>query len=185
MIFTETSLRGAFVIDIEGEQDDRGWFGRTFCQEEFKRHRLNPDVAQCNLSRNWRRGTLRGMHYQAPPHQEAKLVRCTRGALYDVIIDLRSESQTFCHWHAVELTADNHRMVYVPEGLAHGFLSLNDNTEVFYQMTRAYARQNARGVRWDDPAFGISWPYKPEIISEADRSYPDFRTSELQDKIRS
>lgn len=175
MRFIETEIKGAFIIEPELIEDERGFFARTFCQEEFKAHGLNFRVVQCNISFNKKRGTLRGMHYQIAPYQEAKLVRCTRGAIYDVIIDLRPESPTFKQWIAVELTAENRRMLYVPEGFAHGFQTLEDNTEVFYQMSEFYHPECARGVRWDDPAFGIEWPIITPILSERDRSYPDSR----------
>jgi dTDP-4-dehydrorhamnose 3,5-epimerase len=174
MRFTETKLKGAYIIEPEPIADERGFFARTFCAREFEAHGLNPRLAQCNISYNARRGTLRGMHYQAAPHQEAKLVRCTMGAIYDVIIDLRPESPTFKHWIAVELTAENRLMLYVPTGFAHGFQTLEDNTEVFYQMSEFYHPECARGVRWDDPAFGIKWPILHPILSNKDRSYPNY-----------
>ncbi len=174
MIFKETRLRGAFIIEPERREDERGFFARSFCQHEFQDHGLNPTVAQCNISFNRRKGTLRGMHYQAKPDLEARLVRCTRGSIYDVIIDLRSDSPTFKEWMGEELTSDNYRLFYVPEGFAHGFLTLEDRTEVFYQMSQFYAPASARGVRWDDPAFGIRWPIPVQVISERDKTYPDF-----------
>lgn len=175
MIFTETPLKGAYVIDPERLADERGFFARTWCRREFEAHGLDPGLAQCNISFNHARGTLRGMHYQAAPHAEAKLVRCTTGAIYDVIVDLRRESSTFCGWFAAELSADNRKMLYIPEGFAHGFLTLTDNTEIFYQISEYYIPESARGVRWDDPAFAISWPVRPEVMSPRDSSYPDFR----------
>ena len=175
MIFTETPLKGAFVIEPEIIKDERGFFARTFCLEEFAAHGLNPNVAQCNISFNPKKGTLRGMHYQAKPREETKLVRCTLGAIYDVIIDLRPNSATSKRWFAVELSADNRKMLYIPEGFAHGFQTLEDNTEVFYQMSEFYAPEQARGIRWDDPAFAIKWPPAPErLISDKDQRYPDF-----------
>ena len=179
MIFTETSLAGAYRIEFERFEDARGFFARSFCREEFARHGLNPRIEQCNVSFNRERGTLRGMHYQVAPHQEDKLVRCTRGALLDVIIDLRPESPTFCGWTAVELTAGNRLMFYVPEGFAHGFQTLEDDTEVCYQMSAAYAPESAQGVRWNDPRFAIDWPINPPILSEQDLFYPDFEEREL------
>ena len=173
MIFRETKLPGAFVIELEKREDDRGFFARTFCREEFSAHGLNPAVAQCNVSFNKRKGTLRGMHYQAPPFAEAKLVRCTSGAIFDVIIDLRESSATFRQHFAVELCAAG-KMLYIPEGFAHGFQTLLDDTEVFYQMSQPYAPECARGVRWNDPAFGIEWPSAERTILERDRNYPDF-----------
>ena len=174
MIFTETKLAGAFVIELERHSDERGFFARTFCQREFEAHGLNSQVVQCNVSFNKRKGTLRGMHYQAAPFAEAKLVRCTAGSIYDVIIDLRPASATFKQHFAVELSADNWRMLYIPEDFAHGFQTLQDDTEVFYQMAQRYSAEHARGVRWNDPAFGIEWPEGERIIIERDQNYPDF-----------
>lgn len=179
MIFTEAKLRGAFIIEPERLEDERGFFARSFCQREFEDHGLNPKVAQCNISFNQKRGTLRGMHYQAPPYQEEKLVRCTKGAIYDVIIDLRPDSPTFKRWVAADLTAENRRMIYVPVGFAHGFQTLEDETEVFYQMSEFYHPECARGVRCDDPAFGINWPVEESIISFSDKSYNYINTSIL------
>jgi len=174
LIFTETKLAGAFVIEPERRTDQRGFFARTFCQQEFGAHGLNAQVAQCNVSFNKRKGTLRGMHYQAAPFAEAKLVRCTSGSLYDVIIDLRPSSATFKQYFAVELSAENRRMLYIPEDFAHGFQTLQDDTEVFYQMAQRYSVEHARGVRWNDPAFGIEWPEGERIVIERDQNYPDF-----------
>lgn len=174
MIFRETKLKGAFIIETEKREDERGFFARTFCQEEFEAHGLNPRVVQCNISFNRRKGTMRGMHYQVAPYEEAKLVRCTIGAIYDVIIDLRPNFPTFKQWMAMELTAENRKMIYVPEGLAHGFQTLMDNTEVLYQMSEFYHPESARGVCWDDPAFGIEWPFAERIVSARDRNYPNF-----------
>jgi dTDP-4-dehydrorhamnose 3,5-epimerase len=171
MIFTETKLRGAYLIDIEKHEDERGFFARAWCADEFEKYGLNQRLVQCNISFNKKRGTLRGMHYQAAPYEEAKFVRCTMGALYDVIIDLRSDSSTFKEWFSVELTAQNYRALYVPEGLAHGFQTLVDNTEVFYQMSEFFHPECARGVRWDDPAFGIVWPIPQPIISIKDTEF--------------
>ncbi len=152
-------------------EDERGFFARTFCVEEYEVHGLNPRLVQCNISFNKRKGALRGMHFQAAPHEEARLVRCTMGAIYDVIIDLRPDSPTFKHWVAVELTADNRKMLYVPEGFAHGFQTLEDNTEVFYQMSEFYHPERANGVRWDDPGFGVEWPADERTISPRDLEY--------------
>jgi dTDP-4-dehydrorhamnose 3,5-epimerase len=174
MIFEPVPIGGAFVIDMEPVVDDRGFFARTFCRDEFARHGLDPCVAQCGLSYNARPGTLRGMHLQAPPHAEAKLVRCTRGAIHDVILDLRRGSPTFRRWWAVEMTPAPGRSLYVPEGVAHGFQTLVPETEVSYQMSRAHAPDAATGVRWNDPAFGIEWPLEVTSISAADRARPDF-----------
>jgi dTDP-4-dehydrorhamnose 3,5-epimerase len=174
MIFTGTTLKGAFLIEPERRQDERGFFARTWCQSEFAAAGLQTDWVQCNISFNKERGTLRGMHYQARPYEEAKLVRCTMGAVYDVIIDLRADSPTFRQWLAAELTSDNRLMLFIPKGFAHGFQTLTDETEVFYHMSQVYAPEYARGVRWDDPAFKISWPAEQRIISARDRSFPDF-----------
>jgi dTDP-4-dehydrorhamnose 3,5-epimerase len=174
MIFRETKLPGAFEILLEPKRDERGFFARTWCQKEFEAHGLNPRLAQCNVSFNTRRGTLRGIHYQAPPYAETKVVRCTKGAIYDIVVDLRPDSSTFKDWIAVLLTATNRCMVYVPEGCGHGFLTLEDESEIFYQMSEFYSAESARGVRWDDPAFQIAWPEKVEVISERDRTYPNF-----------
>ena len=175
MIFTETPLPGAFVLDLDLRTDERGFFARTFCHEEFRARGLETDVAQCSVSRTNLRGTLRGMHWQDPPHEETKLVRCTRGAVHDVIVDLRRKSPAFCRPFALVLRADEHKMLYVPRGFAHGFLTLEDHTEVVYQMSTPYAADCARGARWDDPAFGIPWPEAPRFLSDRDRSFPDFR----------
>lgn len=174
MIFTETKLRGAFLIDLERQADDRGFFARTWCRREFEDHGLNPRLVQCSLSFNKHRGTLRGMHYQAGPHAEAKLVRCFKGSIYDVIIDLRPDSPTFKQWTSAELSADNRRMFYIPAGFAHGFQTLEDDAEVFYHMSEFYHPECARRVRWDDPAFGINWPVEEIIISSRDRLCGDF-----------
>lgn len=174
MIFTETPIKGAYVIDPERLADERGFFARTWCRREFEAHGLDATLAQCSVSFNQKTGTLRGMHYQAAPHAEHKLVRCTAGIIYDVIVDLRPGSVTFRHWFAAELSADNRRMLYIPEGLAHGFLTLADNTEVFYQISEYYVPEGARGVRWNDPAFAISWPVHPRIVSQRDSTYADF-----------
>jgi len=174
MIFKETKLRGAYVIELDPLEDERGFFARSFCKREFEEHGLNPSVVQSNISYNKKKGTLRGMHYQVAPYEEAKLVSCIRGAIYDAIIDLRPESSTFKKWTAVELTAENRKMLYVPERFAHGFLTLEDNTEVFYQMSEFYHPECAQGARWDDPAFGIEWPMDELILSDKDRTYKDF-----------
>lgn len=174
MMFHETKLRGAFEIHLDPHADDRGFFARSWCQKEFEAHGLNPKLVQCNISFNTRKGTLRGMHFQAPPHAEAKLVRCTKGAIYDVVVDLRPSSPTYREWVTAVLTATNRRVIYVPEGCGHGFLTLEDETEVFYQMSEFYNPESARGVRWNDPAFQIVWPEKVEVISERDGTYPNF-----------
>jgi dTDP-4-dehydrorhamnose 3,5-epimerase len=174
VIFHATPLPGVTIIEPELVRDERGWFARTFATDEFEAMGLEPAVVQCNLSFNARAGTLRGMHYQADPYGECKLVRCTRGGFYDVALDLRRESPTYLRWHAVELTAENRLALYVPRGLAHGFQTLADATEVYYQMSQRYVASAAQGVRWDDPAFGIVWPEGERTISERDLSYPDF-----------
>jgi dTDP-4-dehydrorhamnose 3,5-epimerase len=174
MIFTPTELTGAFVIEPQKLEEERGFFARSWCQREFERHALNPRLVQCDISFSKNKGTLRGMHYQLSPFEEVKLVRCTRGSIYDAIIDLRRDSATFKKHFGLVLSADNHKMLYVPEGFAHGFLTLEDNTEVFYQMSEFYAPEHGRGVRWNDPAFGIAWPMLPRTISDRDRTCPDF-----------
>ncbi len=174
MIFSETKLKGAFVIEPERLEDERGFFARTWCQREFALYKLSSKLVQCNISFNKKKGTLRGMHYQVAPHEEAKLVRCTRGAIYDVIIDLRSDFPTFKQWVAVELTADNRQMLYIPEGFAHGFQTLEDNTEVFYQMSEFYYPECSKGVRWNDPVFSIQWLEAQRIVSLRDQQYTDF-----------
>ena len=178
MIFNETKLKGAYIIEVEPFEDERGSFARTFCREEFQTHGLNSFVAQCNISHNRKKGTLRGMHYQIAPHAETKLVTCLAGSIYDVIIDLRPDSITYCHWLAVELSARRRRsLLYIPEGFAHGFQTLEDDTEVFYQMSHPYVSKAARGLRWDDPAFAIDWPDGPRTLSDRDKNYPDFSPS--------
>jgi dTDP-4-dehydrorhamnose 3,5-epimerase len=174
MRFVETALSGAFIVDPEPIEDHRGFFARTWCQREFAARHLAVRLVQCSVSFNKRKGTLRGMHYQIAPLAETKLVRCTRGSIYDVIIDLRSSSSTFKRHVAVVLTADSRRMLYVPEGFAHGFQTLEDDTEVFYQMSEFHAPEHARGVRWNDRAFGIAWPDDDRTISERDWNYADF-----------
>ncbi len=175
MVFTETSLGGVYIIDPEPQADERGFFAQIWAPADFEARGLNPRIVQCGISTNTRKGTLRGMHYQVAPFAEAKLVRCTRGAIYDVMIDLRADSPTFTRWLAVELTAANHRMLYSPEGFAHGFQTLEDETEVCYQISERYSPEHARGVRWDDPAFGIRWPLAPTVMIARDRTFPDFR----------
>jgi dTDP-4-dehydrorhamnose 3,5-epimerase len=175
MIFTETKLDGAFLIDIEEHTDERGFFARSWCQKEFEQHGLVPRVVQANISFNHKKGTVRGMHYQASPYEETKLVRCTRGAIYDVIVDLRKGSPTFRQWISAELTADNRRMLFVPEGFAHGFQILTDATEVCYQVSHFYTPGAERGARFNDPAFGIRWPLDVTVISEKDANWADFQ----------
>ena len=175
MRFLPTSLAGVLIVEPELREDDRGFFARTWCRDEFATAGIPTQWVQCNVSFNRCAGTLRGMHWQAAPHEEAKLVRCTAGAVYDVVLDVRTGSPTFGQWVAIELTAANHRAVFIPGGLAHGFQTLTDNTEVFYHMSAMYHPEAARGVRWDDPAFGIVWPAcEARIIAPRDLSFPDF-----------
>lgn len=174
MIFNETKLKGSFIIDLERHQDERGFFSRTFCRKELEANGLIADVAQANMSLSNTRGTLRGMHYQKPPFEETKLVRCTKGALYDVVIDLRPDSSTYKSWVGVELTADNYRMLFVPKNFAHGFITLADDTEVTYMVSQFYSPGSELGIRWNDPLIGIQWPIDVQIISEKDASWPDF-----------
>ena len=176
MIFTETPLEGAFLIDAERLEDARGFFARTWCARELARRGLVTRVAQCSTSFNKKKGTLRGMHYQVPPFAETKIVRCLRGSIYDVIVDLRPRSRTFMKHAGVVLTSENGRMLYVPAGFAHGFQTLEDDTEVFYQISEFYSPAHARGVRWDDPAFAIRWPDDERTMINRDRTYPDFQS---------
>lgn len=174
MIFTKCKAAGAFLIEIEKLMDKRGYFARSFCVKEFGAHGLNPKVAQCNVSFAHKKGTLRGMHFQIPPNEEDKVVRCSVGAIFDVLLDLRKESSTYLLWEAFELTADNGKMLYIPKGFAHGFQTLTDNAEIFYQMSEFFAPECARGLPWNDPAFRIQWPLPNPIISEKDRSFKPF-----------
>jgi dTDP-4-dehydrorhamnose 3,5-epimerase len=174
MIFTSTMIRGACIVDIDRRQDQRGFFARTFCAQEFAAHGLKPSMAQCNVSFNHSRGTVRGMHYQIPPVAETKLVSCIRGAIYDVIVDLRPSSPTYKSYLGIELTADNHRSLYIPEMCAHGFQTLTDDAEVLYLMGEFYHPQYQRGARYDDPAFGIAWPLAVRVISDKDAAWPLF-----------
>lgn len=174
MIFTKTKLKRVFIVEPEKLADERGFFARTWCKREFETHGLNPNLVQCNISFNKKKGTIRGMHYQCAPYEEAKLVRCTKGKIYDVIIDIRPDSPTFKKWISLELSADNHKSVYIPEGFAHGFQSLKENTEVFYQMSEFYYPEFARGIRWNDPEFNVIWPYEDISISDKDKNRDDF-----------
>lgn len=174
MIFKETGLKGAYLIELEKNNDERGFFARFFCEKEFAAHNLKLSIKQSNISYNKKKGTLRGMHYQFAPHEEIKLVTCIRGAMYDVIIDLRLGSTTYCKLFAVELNDQNYRSLYIPEGFAHGFQTLADDTVVLYQMSELYYPETARGVRWDDPKFNIKWPIQEIILSELDKSYPHY-----------
>jgi dTDP-4-dehydrorhamnose 3,5-epimerase len=174
MKFIPTGIAGAFLLELELIEDERGFFARSWCRDEFASQGLNPSLAQCNVSFSRRKGTLRGMHYQVLPHQEAKLVRCTMGRVFDVIADLRGGSPNSPKWRGFELSAKNRHMLFIPEDVAHGFITLEDNTEVLYQMSDIFDPICARGFRWDDPAFGIDWPISPKVMSDRDRSYPDF-----------
>lgn len=177
MIFTETEIPGAFVIDVKQLEDERGFFARGYCAHEFAEHGLVPQVVQSNISHNIKKGTLRGMHYQVMPFAETKLVRCTRGAIFDVIIDLRTASKTYGRWVGVELTEANYRMLYVPQGFAHGFLTLVDHCEVTYHVSEFYAPNAEQGIRYNDPAFNIRWPLAVAVISEKDGNWPDYKIS--------
>lgn len=181
MRFSATALAGAYVIDYEPHHDERGFFARTWCAQELRERGLEPGLAQCSVSYNHRRGTLRGLHYQSPPFAEVKVVRCTRGALFDVALDLRPDSPTFRKWLGIDLTQDNGRALYVPRGFAHGFYVLADATEASYLISAPYTPSAARGVRWNDPFHGIVWPGPVEIISPRDRDYPDLDASRLQE----
>ena len=174
MIFSKTKLGGAFLIDLDRNVDSRGFFARVFCVDEFRDHGLKPEVAQCSISFNHLKGTLRGMHWQAAPKAEAKLIRCTRGAIFDVIVDLRPNSPTRLQHITADLSADNGRMLYIPEGFAHGFQTLANDTEVFYQMTESFEPDCGRGARWNDPAFDIEWPLPNPIMNDRDRTWKDF-----------
>jgi len=174
MIFTKTKLNGAFIVELEKGKDKRGFFARAWDYKQFLEHGLNSNLVQCNISFTEKKGTLRGMHYQTKPYQETKLIRCTKGKIFDVIIDLRVKSETFKEWLGIELTADNYKMLYVPEDFAHGFMTLEDDTEIFYQISQYYNPELEQGVRWDDQAFQIRWPLHPILISEKDLGYPSF-----------
>lgn len=174
MIFRETTLQDAYLVDPEKIEDERGSFARAWGQKEFEKQGLDVTFVQANLARSRRKGTLRGMHYQAPPHAEAKLVRCTHGAAFDVIIDLRPDSATYQGWFGVELSAENQRALYMPEGFAHGYQTLTDDTDLFYLVSAFYAPEAERGVRYDDPAFGIAWPQEVNVISEKDQRWADY-----------
>lgn len=174
MIFAETKISGAYLIDIKRITDDRGFFGRAFCRREMKEFGLNDIIAQTNLSSNPKKGTLRGLHYQGPPGEESKLVRCTRGSLFDVVVDVREDSPTYCKWFGAVLTADSFQMMYVPEGCAHGFLTLEDNTDIMYEVSQFYTPDAEKGILWNDPFFAIEWPIIPAVISEKDKNQPLF-----------
>ena len=178
MKFTESRIPGAWIIDVTEIHDDRGFFAMTWLPGEFTRRGLDPSLAQCNLAWNHKRGTLRGMHFQNSPHQQVKIIRCTRGALLDVIIDLRPDSPAYRQWEAVELSADNRRMFYIPKGIAHGYITLTDAAEAYYHASTPWAPLAESGVRWNDPAFGIKWPFDPVIVSEKDAGWPLLEGSE-------
>ena len=172
MIFTQSPLSGAYVVDMQPLPDERGFFARSYCADEFAAHGLGPELRQCSVSYNARKGTLRGMHYQSAPHEEHKLVRCTAGAVFDVIVDIRAASPTYRRWFGAELTAANRRSLFIPPGFAHGFMNLTDDAEVYYMISVAHAPKFSRGLRWNDPAFAIEWPFPPAVISERDAGYP-------------
>ena len=172
VIFTEAPLSGAYIVDMERHVDERGFFARAYCAEDFAARGLGPALRQCSVSYNARKGTLRGMHYQAAPHEEHKLVRCCAGAIFDVIVDLRAASPTYRRWFGLELSAGNHRSLFIPPGFAHGFVSLTDDTEVYYMISVAHAPEFSRGIRWNDPAVAIDWPVAPTVITARDASYP-------------
>jgi dTDP-4-dehydrorhamnose 3,5-epimerase len=173
MIFQETKLKGAYLIELECQEDERGFFARTWCQREFEAKGLNSRLAQCSISFNKKKGTLRGMHYQVPPYEEAKVVRCTKGAIYDVMVDLRPSSLTFKQWIGIELSSEDRRMLYIPNGFAHGFLTLQEGSELFYQISEFFHPECTFGVRWDDPTLKIAWPFYPTIVSKRDESFPN------------
>jgi dTDP-4-dehydrorhamnose 3,5-epimerase len=180
MIFTETKLKGAYIINLQRLEDERGFFARTFCKQEFKKYGLNIEIAQSNISYSKKKGTLRGMHMQLAPFEESKLIKCNQGAIYDVIVDLRKKSKTFLQWIGAELTSKNNQMIYVPEGFAHGFITLQDNTEVSYQMNQFYTPGSEKGYRWNDPAFDIIWPMAPVVMAEKDKNFPLFEKVNLK-----
>lgn len=175
MKFTETKLKGAYLIEIEKLEDERGFFGRSWCANEMKEHGLNANISQANVSFNKKKGTLRGMHYQIAPYQEAKLIRCSGGSIFDVIIDLRKDSPTYKQWIGVELSSENYKMLYVPEDFAHGFITLEDNTEISYMMSEFYVPGAGATIRWNDPLFNIEWPIEPVLMSEKDEFQADFK----------
>jgi dTDP-4-dehydrorhamnose 3,5-epimerase len=175
MIFRKTKLKGVFIIELEKHKDERGYFARTWCENEFKANGLNSSLAQANTALSFQKGTLRGMHYQTAPYEETKIIRCIRGSVFDVVIDIRPDSITYCQWLGIELSSENHTILYVPEGFAHGYKTLENNSEVFYLVSQFYTPDAERGIRWDDPAFNITWPETPDlIISEKDKNWPDY-----------
>lgn len=174
MKFIPIPLKGAYIIELEKKGDERGFFGRTYCEKEFQQAGLDNHFVQINNSLSSQKGTLRGMHYQMHPHSETKIVRCIKGALYDVVLDLNTNSPTFGQSYGVELSDDNRKMMYVPKGFAHGFLTIQDETEAFYLVSEFYAPQSERGIRWNDPKFGIKWPFDPVVVSDKDKNHPLF-----------
>ena len=174
MIFSETKLSGSYIIEIEKIEDERGFFARTWDREEFSKIELDSEFIQSSISQNKKKGTIRGMHYQTKPYEESKIVRCAKGRIFDVIIDLRPDSKTFKEWFSIELSADNYKMLYIPKGFAHGFQTLEDNTEIFYDISQLYKPEYSKGIRWDDKTFGIKWPLKVSLISQRDLSYTPF-----------
>lgn len=175
MNFKQLNLKGAYLITPQRYIDERGFFARVWCKDEFSKHGLEPVIEQCSISFNPRKGTLRGMHYQIPPHEETKLVRCTMGSIYDVIVDLRSDSKTYMNWIGIDLTSSNRNMLYIPKGFAHGFCTMEDNSEILYQMSDKYVPDSAKGFRWNDPAFGIKWPNLNFTLSERDANFTDYK----------
>ena len=174
MKFIETTLTGAFIIEVDQIDDERGYFARSFCKTEFEQHGLISSIVQCNISFNKKQGTLRGIHFQEHPYEEAKIISCVQGRIFDVIVDLRKDSPTFCQWFGIELISNEHKMLYIPHGCGHGFQTLTDESVVYYQISQCYSPEHARGVRWDDSAFMIKWPSEPTVISERDRNFPVF-----------
>ncbi|AFS80013.1 dTDP-4-dehydrorhamnose 3,5-epimerase [Candidatus Nitrosopumilus koreensis AR1] len=175
MKFHELKIKGVFIVEIEKIEDERGFFARTWDKNEFLKNNLNPEIVQCNISFNSKKGTIRGMHYQESPYEEAKIVKCVKGKVFEVFIDLRKNSETFKKWGSVELSSEENFELYVPEGFALGFQTLEDNTELFYQMSQYYMPENANGIRWDDPMFNIKWPMTPSIISQKDKDWTNFK----------
>ncbi|WP_339925363.1 dTDP-4-dehydrorhamnose 3,5-epimerase [uncultured Cyclobacterium sp.] len=176
MIFTETELKGAYIIDINKIADERGYFARTFCKNEFEKIGLEANIAQANMSFNPKKGTLRGMHYQVAPYEETKLVKCVSGAIFDIIVDIRKDSPTYSKWTGVELSEENNRMLFVPRGFAHGFITLEDNTAIQYMVSQFYTPGAEKGIKWDDPKFNIQWPIDIAVISEKDNTHPYFNS---------
>lgn len=172
LIFTETELKGAFIIEVEKINDERGFFARTWDKEKFEKHNLNSNIVQCSISINKKKGTIRGMHYQVKPYEESKIVRCTKGKIFDVIIDLRKKSSTFKKWISVEISENNHKMIYIPKGFAHGFQTLEDNTEIFYQISEFYNKDASSGIKCNDPELSIKWPLEITMVSEKDKNFP-------------